>query len=161
MYTSLLCGSNRTPYCLQLKAALLPRREFVLGAGRPQSRICGPMRAVFPPFPAPLRAGRLARRSCGRPAGAMSCECVSAGTCRRVLPVAAGHLRPLPVASWPLLSPGSSPKPQFAEPPARTSRDIHLKVLEAKGIGAKGIPIQRYSKAKGIWNNIFTSPKEP
>ena len=39
--------------------------------------------------------------------------------------------------------------------------DIHLKVLEAKGIGAKGIPIQRYSKAKGIWNNIFTSPKEP
>ena len=40
-------------------------------------------------------------------------------------------------------------------------KDIHLKVLEAKGIGAKGIPIQRYSKAKGIWNNIFTSPKEP
>jgi hypothetical protein len=51
-------------------------------------------------------------------------------------------------------------------------RDIHLKVLEAKGIGAKGIPIQRYSKAKGIpiqryskakgiWNSIFTSPKEP
>ena len=44
---------------------------------------------------------------------------------------------------------------------SRQGRDIHLKVLEAKGIGAKGIPIQRYSKAKGIWNNIFTSPKEP
>ena len=53
-----------------------------------------------------------------------------------------------------------------------SSMDIYLKVLEAKGIGAKGIPIQRYSKAKGIpiqryskakgiWNNIFTSPKEP